>query len=69
MGLVSKDTFPPTAGKPAFGRNGKTCVLPVKLQPGKTYALWLNTEQLRNFQDNNGTPAVPYLLVFKTAAR
>ena len=30
-------------GKPHWLPDGKTCVVPVKLQPGKAYATWLNT--------------------------
>jgi hypothetical protein len=46
-----------------------TLVVKVKLEPAKTYAYWLNTNQFRNFTDRNGTPAVPYLLVFQTSAK
>jgi len=38
----------------------------VRLQAGKTYAIWLNTQKFSNFKDAQGRPAVPYLLVFKT---
>jgi RNA polymerase sigma-70 factor (ECF subfamily) len=41
-------------------------VLPVKLQPNRLYAVWLNFEAARNFQDNEGKPALPYLLIFQT---
>ena len=57
---------PRTAGKPRYLDDKRTCVLPVKLEPGKTYALWLNTARFRNFKDADGRPAVPYLLVFET---
>jgi len=29
--------------------------------------IWLNSEKFDNFKDADGRPAVPYLLVFKTA--
>jgi RNA polymerase sigma-70 factor (ECF subfamily) len=58
--------FPEMTGKPRYLEDMRTCVLPVKLQPGKTYAIWLNSEKFRNFKDSAGQPAVPYLLVFKT---
>ena len=45
---------------------GTTCVLPVKLEAGKSYAIWLNRAQHQNFQDEAGRKAVPYLLVFGT---
>ncbi len=62
----SKDTFPTTTGDPKYLADKRTCVLPVKLEPGKTYAIWVNSEKFTNFKDSDGQPAVPYLLVFKT---
>ena len=53
-------------GKPKYLADKRTCVLPVKLEPGKTYAIWVNSEKLGNFKDTDGRSAVPYLLVFKT---
>jgi len=44
----------------------RTCVLPVKLKPGKTYAIWINTQQYNYFKDKNEKSAIPYLLVFQT---
>jgi RNA polymerase sigma-70 factor (ECF subfamily) len=62
----SEDSFPQLNGKPRFLEDKKTCVLPVKLESGKTYALWINSAELGNFKDLDGRPALPYLLVFKT---
>ena len=53
-------------GQPRYLGDKRTCVLPVKLEPGKTYAIWLNTANYQNFKDTMGRPAVPYLLVFRT---
>jgi hypothetical protein len=64
---LSKESFPEVGGKPRYLDDDRTCVLPVKLQPETTYAIWINSNKFRNFKDSNGTPAVPYLLVFKTA--
>jgi hypothetical protein len=61
-----KDTFPKTTGKPHYLDDKRTCVLPVKLEPGKTYAIWLNSDNFGNFKDAAGNSAVPYLLIFKT---
>jgi hypothetical protein len=63
---ASKETFPPTTGKPRYLEDRRTGVLPVKLEPDRTYAIWLNSQRFRNFRGANGQPAVPYLLVFKT---
>jgi Bacterial Ig-like domain len=63
---VSKESFPKIDGKPKYLPNKRTCVLPVKLEPGKTYAIWVNSGKFDNFKDTEGRPAVPYLLVFRT---
>jgi hypothetical protein len=52
--------------KPHYKSDRKTCVLPVKLEPGKTYVVWINSQTFRNFRDAGGRPAVPYLIVFET---
>jgi Bacterial Ig-like domain len=63
---LSEESFPKVDGKPKYLADKRTCVLPVKLEPGKTYAIWINSEKFGNFKDANGRSAVPYLLVFKT---
>jgi RNA polymerase sigma-70 factor (ECF subfamily) len=63
---ISKESFPPVNGKPKYLADKRTCVLPVKLEPGKTYAIWVNTSKNLNFKDTDGQSAVPYLLVFRT---
>src|SRR5690349_13647382 len=34
---ASQESFPETTGKPKYAEDERTCVLPVKLRPGKTY--------------------------------
>jgi RNA polymerase sigma-70 factor (ECF subfamily) len=63
---LSEETFPKVDGKPKYLKDRRTCVLPVKLEAGKTYAVWVNSEKFDNFKDADGRPAVPYLLVFQT---
>jgi RNA polymerase sigma-70 factor (ECF subfamily) len=63
---ASKESFPELAGKPHYLEDKRTCVLPVHLKPGTTYAIWINSAKFTGFQDAEGKPAVPYLLVFKT---
>jgi hypothetical protein len=63
---ASKQTFPTLAGKPKYLTDKRTCVLPIKLEAGKTYAIWVNSQKFGNFKDTEGRPALPYLLVFKT---
>src|SRR5580693_1698446 len=64
--MHSKESFPKLDGKPKYLADKRTCVLPVKLEPGKTYAIWVNSQEFGNFKDTDGRSAVPYLLVFKT---
>jgi hypothetical protein len=63
---LSKESFPEVDGKPKYLDDERTCVLPVKLEPEKTYAIWINSNKFQNFKDSNGIASVPYLLVFRT---
>lgn len=63
---ISNETFPKTDGEVHYDKDRRTCVLPVKLEAGKTYVLWLNSARFGNFKDADGNSAVPYLLVFET---
>jgi RNA polymerase sigma-70 factor (ECF subfamily) len=63
---TSKKTFPTIEGKIHYLDDRRTCVVPVKLEPGKTYVLWFNRAQFNSFRDTDNNPAVPYLLVFQT---
>jgi RNA polymerase sigma factor (sigma-70 family) len=65
---LSKETFPEITGKIHYNKDRRTCVAPVKLEPGKTYAIFVNSTKFTNFRDLEGRPAVPTLLVFKTRA-
>ena len=62
---VSKETYPKTTGDPHY-LDKRTIVLPVALEPGKTYILWINKGKFNAFRDTENYPAVPYLLVFET---
>jgi hypothetical protein len=61
-----EENFPEVSGKIHYLSDQRTCVLPVKLKPGKFYAIWLNSDKFKNFTDAEGRPAVPYLLTFRT---
>jgi RNA polymerase sigma-70 factor (ECF subfamily) len=64
---ISDETFPAKgAGDIHYLGDKRTCVFPVKLQPGKTYVLWFNRGKFNSFRDTANNPAVPYLLVFQT---
>lgn len=61
-----KEHFPELVGQPGYLADQRTCVAPVKLQPGKVYAIWINSDRFKDFTDTAGQPAVPYLLIFET---
>ena len=60
------ETFPQIDKNNIRYLDKRTCVLPVKLKPGKTYVIRINTQQYNYFKDKNGNSAVPYLFVFQT---
>ena len=61
-----EENYPETSGQARYLDDGCTCVLPVRLKPGKLYAIWLNSDKFHNFKDTDGQSAVPYLLIFET---
>ncbi|MBI5687704.1 MAG: Ig-like domain-containing protein [Verrucomicrobia bacterium] len=64
---ISDETFPQKGdGNIHYLTDKRTCVFPVKLQPGKTYVLWFNRGKFNSFRDTANNPAVPYMLVFQT---
>lgn len=64
-----ESSTPTGIGAPQYEKDGRTCVLKVKLEPGRTYGYWLNSPKFGNFKDRQGRAAVPYLLVFQTRAK
>ncbi len=64
--IVSKESFPRIVGDVRYLDDKRTCLAPVKLEAGKTYAIWFNSAKYNAFRDRNNNPAVPYLLVFET---
>lgn len=61
--------FPEVAGKPRFENGDTKNILPVKLEPGRTYVIWLNSKSQKNFKDRAGNPSVPFKWTFSTRAR
>ncbi len=64
--MASKESFPELTGEVRYLDDKRTCVAPVKLLPGKDYAVWFNTGGYDSFRDEGNRPAVPYLLAFRT---
>ena len=66
--IHTHDSFPEIAGEVRYLPDGRTCVAPVKLYPGRKYAIWFNSPNYKHnaFRDQTNNPAIPYLLVFET---
>jgi hypothetical protein len=62
-----ENSTPESVGEPHYLDDHRTCTLKVRLEPGKTYGWWLNSDKFQKFTGDNGRPAVPYLLIFQTA--
>jgi RNA polymerase sigma-70 factor (ECF subfamily) len=60
-----ENSGPQALDKIHYEADHKTCVMKVKLEPGKTYGWWINSGKFHGFQDTQGHPAVPYLFTFK----
>ena len=60
-----QNSDPESLAKPHYEADHKTCVMKVKLEPGKTYGWWINSPKFHGFQDTQNHPAIPYLLTFK----
>jgi len=62
------EPYPETTGACYYLEDGRTCVLPVRLEPETEYVLWINSERHRTFKDTHGQRAVPYALYFTTGS-
>jgi hypothetical protein len=62
----SPDTFPGTRGEPHYLDDKRTCVLPVALEPEKSYVVWINSERFDSFRSADGIAATPYKIEFRT---
>lgn len=66
--MESGESFPPIAGKAYQTADGMAAALPVRLEPGRDYVVWLNSEQYDGFRDGSGRPLQPVRWEFSTAA-
>lgn len=64
--MQDKVSFPKITGQVGFQNNDRTFIAPVRLEPGRKYVIWVNSGRYQNFRDQQGRPAVPYLLSFHT---
>ena len=63
------DAFPklPEGEKAKWSKDGRTCTLPVTLEPDHEYKLGLNSLSHNNFQSKWGVPLKPMIYTFRTA--
>ncbi len=64
--MSSEETFPEIVGDVQYLADKRTCVAPVKLESGKTYVIWFNSDKYNAFRDLDNNPSIPFLLEFKT---
>jgi len=61
-------TFPKIIDKTRW-IDAQTLIIPVRLEADHQYRLGFNSQSFKNFTNVQGSPAVPYLLQFHTAAK
>jgi RNA polymerase sigma-70 factor (ECF subfamily) len=61
-------SFPESAGEVHYLPDQRTCVMPAKLEPGRTYVIGINGARFEDFRDTDGKPALPTTLAFRTRA-
>ncbi|MHC4467567.1 MAG: right-handed parallel beta-helix repeat-containing protein, partial [Planctomycetota bacterium] len=62
------DTYPETTGQIRYDRNKTTCILPVRLAPGRVYWVGINSPSYKNFKNLANVPAQRYVILFSTEA-
>jgi len=62
------ESFPETTGEAFFEAGARTVALPVRLAPGRTYIVWLNSDEHLLFRDDRSTPLRPVRWTFTTRA-
>lgn len=58
--------IPEIVGQPSLSADGRTISVAVRMKPGASYVVWLNSERYKNFKDTTGQAAEPYRLTFST---
>jgi RNA polymerase sigma-70 factor (ECF subfamily) len=61
------EPFPEPTGEASLTADGRVAVLPVRLEPGRSYVIWLNRGQYRFFRDAAGRELAPTRWAFSTA--
>jgi RNA polymerase sigma-70 factor (ECF subfamily) len=61
-------SFPESNGPIHYLPDQRTCVMPAKLEPGKTYVIGINGGRFNGFKSKDGQPALPTTIAFRTRA-
>jgi RNA polymerase sigma factor (sigma-70 family) len=62
-------SFPESTGPIHYLPDQRTCVMPVKLEPGTTYVIGINGGRFNNFKARDGQSSLPTTLAFRTRAK
>lgn len=66
--VIEDKSTAPDIGDSSWDSTVRTNSAPVKLEPGRTYVVWINSPQYSYFKDPQGTPATPVRWSFTTRA-
>ncbi len=64
-----QNSDPESVDKPHYEADHKTCVMKVKLEPGKTYGWWINSPKFHGFLRHAKSSGHSVSLTFKTAEK
>jgi len=64
--IETRELFPQTAGTATMSADRRTAQLPVRLEPGRTYVVWLNSDDFQDFRDATGRALPPRRWTFTT---
>jgi len=63
-----EESFPKRLGRASQSEDRREAYLPVELEAGRAYVVWLNSDQHLDFADPAGTPLPPFRWTFATRA-
>ena len=66
--IETRENFPQIAGDASMSADRRNAFLPVRLAPGRTYVVWLNSVTFQDFRDTAGRPLPPLRWTFTTSA-
>lgn len=66
--VVEDPATAPEIGEARFDPSLRTNTVPVELEPGRDYVVWINSERFPYFKGADGTPALPFRWTFTTAS-